>query len=49
MRRRVKHIFWDHLPFWLVVFCVVGFMGFDIWAMANDFWVYSELGGGAGR
>lgn len=38
---RTKHMFWDHLPFWFVMACVVAFMAFDIWAMVNEHWIYS--------
>ena len=38
----MKHIFWDHLPFWFVIAFAIAFAGFDIYAMLTDTWIYAE-------
>jgi hypothetical protein len=38
---RTKHVFWDHLPFWLIMACVVGFMVFDIYSQMHGLNMYA--------
>lgn len=36
-----NHVFCDHLPFWLIMVCVVGFMTFDIYSQINGINMYA--------
>lgn len=41
LSHRTKNVFWDHLPFWFFMACVIGFMAFDVYSQINGINMYA--------